>query len=133
MKAAVIFLVLILLVSLLVIFGTVPDLNFGAAYPHIVLKGRYYTYDGQTDVIPETFSCIGKVVYTNVGQADMEGNVRGKIFVNDAVPHLIYLLPTRKAKLFADPPDYGIYRLNEDWGPVPQQDSHKSKNFPRWN
>ena len=59
---------------------------------HFYLDGKGYFYNGATYELPEGFEYIGDVI--NVGNAssgkDFEGNVDGKIYMNESVADIAY-------------------------------------------
>ena len=106
---------LVLLLTLLTDCGAKQDntADTGEAPAHIYLNENYYVLDSQVSVIPDTFSCLGEVSFCAVGQAEMEGNVRGSIYASSESPHLIYLLPADLED--PDAPEYWIFLLNDTW------------------
>ena len=62
--------------------------------PHFYLDGKGYFYNGATYELPEGFEYIGDVI--NVGNTfsdyrnDFEGNVDGKIYMNESVADIAY-------------------------------------------
>ena len=60
--------------------------------PHFYLDGKGYFYNGATSELPEGFLYIGDVINVGNGSSgkDFEGNVDGKIYMNESVTDTAY-------------------------------------------